>query len=578
MRNRQPGNNLSVRAISGSHVVVLAWDLKQDKFDTKDLLGFAIERTEFQGNTVLERYFLRGIKRFEDKDKGLPPGTPVPTSEHPVQSFQWGDYTANPSRKYNYRIVPATGSPKALTLRDDLAVSADIETEPLYGSVHSIFFNRGVAGSQAYAREFPNPKPPTADPLSPQMAWLSRGLYEALIEFIGRAKDNTYGLRAALYEFHYNPVGEAFKAALKDRKVDVKILYDEPNYGEANLKMINDCDLSEVCAPRKSGGAQKHNKFIVLLKDGLPVEVWTGSTNISDGGIFGHSNVGHIVHNSDVAGQYLSYWDALCNPVNTMPSAAKPLSLTRTDPATSDLRTRNNSVIPTPSGNPAANSITALFSPRDPGTLQWYANLMSKANQIVCFTVAFTLAKNFEPFLETDSDVLRYVLSDKNLVQGDLITRDRDVIYAAGEIFAKGSLPDFLAEKLTGLNNNLYIHDKYMLIDPLSIDPTIITGSANFSGASQESNDENMLVIRSDRRVADIYFGEFMRIFDHLYARYLSKKIEEEQKSNANKKKDKKSSGGYLFPNSTWVAAHFGTGPKSRRRQYFHGEWIPEPV
>ena len=117
-----------------------------------------------------------------------------------------------------------------------------------------------------------------------------------------------------------------------------------------------------------------------------------------------------------------------------------------------------------------------------------------------------------------------------------------------------------------------------MLIDPLSIDPTIITGSANFSGASQESNDENMLVIRSDRRVADIYFGEFMRIFDHLYARYLSKKIEEEQKSNANKKKDKKSSGGYLFPNSTWVAAHFGTGPKSRRRQYFHGEWIPEPV
>jgi len=27
-----------------------------------------------------------------------------------------------------------------------------------------------------------------------------------------------------------------------------------------------------------------------------------------------------------------------------------------------------------------------------------------------------------------------------------------------------------------------------------------------------------MLIIRSDLRVADIYFGEFMRLFEHLYA------------------------------------------------------------
>ena len=34
-----------------------------------------------------------------------------------------------------------------------------------------------------------------------------------------------------------------------------------------------------------------------------------------------------------------------------------------------------------------------------------------------------------------------------------------------------------------------------------------------------------MLVIRGNRRVADIYFGEFMRIFDHLYARYIVGKM-----------------------------------------------------
>src|SRR5690349_20351602 len=173
MRNTHSGSALSVRAIAGTHVVAHAWDLKRNRMDTSKLLGFAVERTEFKTlarQTVVGRYFLRGIKRFEDKDKGLPPGTPVPTSEHPIQSFQWGDYTAQPSTAYTYRVVPVTGLPKALN-----------------GSVHSIFFNRGAAGSQAYAREFPHPTPHTADPAAPQNPWLSRGLYEALVAFIGRA-------------------------------------------------------------------------------------------------------------------------------------------------------------------------------------------------------------------------------------------------------------------------------------------------------------------------------------------------------------------------------------------------------
>jgi len=58
-----------------------------------------------------------------------------------------------------------------------------------------------------------------------------------------------------------------------------------------------------------------------------------------------------------------------------------------------------------------------------------------------------------------------------------------------------------------------------MLIDPLSDEPTVITGSANFSEPSTDENDENMLVISGDKRVADIYLGEFMRVFTHFYFR-----------------------------------------------------------
>jgi phosphatidylserine/phosphatidylglycerophosphate/cardiolipin synthase-like enzyme len=64
-----------------------------------------------------------------------------------------------------------------------------------------------------------------------------------------------------------------------------------------------------------------------------------------------------------------------------------------------------------------------------------------------------------------------------------------------------------------------YVHSKFLLMDPLGEDPVVVTGSANFSAPSTNANDENMLVIRGDQRVADIYFTEFNRLFNHYYFR-----------------------------------------------------------
>ena len=61
----------------------------------------------------------------------------------------------------------------------------------------------------------------------------------------------------------------------------------------------------------------------------------------------------------------------------------------------------------------------------------------------------------------------------------------------------------------------MYVHTKYMLADPLGPEPVVVVGSANFSGRVDDRNDENMLVIRGNAAVADIYLGEFMRLFSH---------------------------------------------------------------
>jgi hypothetical protein len=119
MRVIVKGSELEAAAYAGTYVVVLAWDTLDGKMPLRtDLLGYAIERAEFDvaGNEV-ERYWMRGIKRFKERDKGLPPGTPVSTAEHPIQSFLWADYTAKAGSHYRFGIVPLHGTVRIRTRR-----------------------------------------------------------------------------------------------------------------------------------------------------------------------------------------------------------------------------------------------------------------------------------------------------------------------------------------------------------------------------------------------------------------------------------------------------------------------------
>jgi len=60
----------------------------------------------------------------------------------------------------------------------------------------------------------------------------------------------------------------------------------------------------------------------------------------------------------------------------------------------------------------------------------------------------------------------------------------------------------------------------------------VVTGSANFSAASTNSNDENMLIIRGSRRAADIYFTEFNRLFNHYYFRAVHEDVQGTQRQS----------------------------------------------
>ena len=106
---RKVSGRVTVRAISGTHVVFLAFNMKES--DANGLMGFAIQRTDL---TEDETIWLRGNKTFAS----IRPSTGIEDAsshEHPFQAFQWADYSAKPGYRYRYRVIPMYGSPGALT-------------------------------------------------------------------------------------------------------------------------------------------------------------------------------------------------------------------------------------------------------------------------------------------------------------------------------------------------------------------------------------------------------------------------------------------------------------------------------
>lgn len=378
MRMVQNSGALTVQAIAGTHVVLFGMSV--DEQATNGLLGFSIERSEAGGEArPLDNFLL-----FKQNDKGK--ASDHSSETNPFQAFVWGDYSAEPDTDYSYRIACRYGSPESLT-DGDIAKLA-VRTESTSSGEHAVFFNRGAAASQAYATKFPElaGKRPQGEAA---WTWLSRGLKEGLLAFIAQADGPQWSLRAAVYEFEYDPVLKAFAKAAQ-AGADVKIVWDdvdnstpatakqkakEAEPAVKNAAAIKQAGIEALCIARTHTTQIPHNKFIVLLKNDVPQQVWTGSTNITDAGIFGQSNVGHIVRSPDVAADYLGYWQELSG--DPEPPPLKEWTVADAKPP----RHTPEELLHSADPRPLAGSIGSVFSPRSSNdALAWYGKLMEGAS------------------------------------------------------------------------------------------------------------------------------------------------------------------------------------------------------
>ena len=152
------------------------------------------------------------------------------TFDHPVQSFVWDDFTAKPDREYEYCLPPAQGQARRTSTARAPPIAIRVQHRAaLQRRQHDVFFNRGVASSQAYAREFEQQEARSDQPIRAKrkeaLAVAEPRPGRGALQVHRPGEDGRHAARAASTSSATRRSADALKAAI-DRGVDVRLIID----------------------------------------------------------------------------------------------------------------------------------------------------------------------------------------------------------------------------------------------------------------------------------------------------------------------------------------------------------------
>jgi len=496
-----------VKAYAGTNGVLLAMDLAEAR--KPNFLGFAIEQNESAKGW---RWLLNSLT-FPGQAHTIPQWGATPSNIAPFQKFRWADYSIEPGTACKYRVHLAYSDQPTL----GEALEIDVCTDDGRPQDHRVCFNRAVAASQSFGRQFhelderlkEQKALPVEDWPARPRKWLENGLLEAILRFIGRATSAKWALDIAIYEYELKSIVDAVNEAHM-RGVDVRVLYHAKAGDEQTA--INASNLKKIPAASKRGRVTSkifHDKFIVLSRIDAagrraPQAVLCGSTNFTENGVYRQANVVHVTDDKAVAARYLELFGVIwADPENVA--------------ATRKWITANNPM-------DRAQPLFVGFSPRTgKGDLAEFVRIISAADKDVLFATAFKLPEDIlDALLGSPNDpVLRYgIQNTASRITG--FHADRTAEFTAPALLSSG-LEGWVKEGLRGQRGNLLIHTKAVVANFTTNDPVIISGSHNFSVPASNGNDENYLIIRGNTDLADRYGLEILRFYEHYRFRYYAK-------------------------------------------------------
>lgn len=507
--------------------------------------GFAIERKLTRpGQHNEEREFLPNRTGFAGEP--LPPdpdgrGVQKPSTEWPFQRFSWTDHSANAGDTVSYRIVPIVRNAAGKLEPNEIEASPFSVPATLgqvvQGSKFRPFFNRGFVISQFMARylkqnnlTLPQFKKQIGKPAGKGAEhtirnFLSGALRTEILGLLGDAAKNKTEIYAALFELSDDELVAALaKLGKKAHVVLANGSITKKKTETSEEARARDENQKARAALKKAGvdvqpvnrfispGALGHNKFLVAVDGHGAARVWTGSTNWAPTGLCTQVNNGLLIDDRAVAKIYLDQWHLLRNAKSAFPddlvaSNSKPhaagkatIWFSRTKKQV-DLAALNAEVAKAKQG-----ILFLMFMPGATGVLGTVARRAHEPQLWVRGVVS-----------ELPNGINDDSKADVHLIDGSHSTQlHLDIIQPEG---VKMSMAAFAAEvthkQFLSQIGHAIIHSKVLVIDPFGDDPVVITGSHNFSASASSKNDENFIIVRGDKSLAEAYAVNIEGAYQH---------------------------------------------------------------
>jgi phosphatidylserine/phosphatidylglycerophosphate/cardiolipin synthase-like enzyme len=299
-------------------------------------------------------------------------------------------------------------------------------------------------------------------------------------ELVARIATATQTIDVAMYSSGETAIRDALKAAAA-RGVRVRYIADK----SALNAIWADTTTLGFKFEKSTNPDLMHNKFFIF-DAGSVDKAWlsSGSMNNSTGQLYSDPNNMIMIQDQALARVYTVEFEEMWGSTTALPNAANA----KYGPNKSR-NTPKNVIIG------SGKNVEVYFSPTD-GTTAAIVGEIDNANTDLQFALLIHTAN------ETGTAIFnakRRNISIRGLVDKDTATTGDEYSYL---------LRNGVSLRL--YNDGTIFHHKYCIVDatnPAS-NPTLLTGSHNWSATAETKNDENLLVIH-DAAIANIYLQEF---------------------------------------------------------------------
>jgi hypothetical protein len=448
----------------------------------------------------------------------------------PIRRCLWTDHSLAATDEVSYRVTAMKAGANGGFSLDPAGVSGWTAPSAPSGDAGeglSAFFNRGTLMSQIVSRFVKGDvtegslrqfKSNLENPGFPARRYLSGEARHEILTFLAEADRRGSQIYAAIYEIDDRELVEALKpfgerghiligngSATKD--------WVASELSDAGFE-VRHRDLSH--AGRSSPSV--HNKFVVEVDSAAnkPVRVLTGSTNWTTTGLCTQLNNVLIIERPVIADRYFQQWGKLVAAGDSLPAALKASN-----------------------GKPTTDGELTLFFAATKNEAEFAPVLeLIKGAKQGCLFLMFTPGQS--PLL---SELLDRAQEDAIYVRG-VVSQVREsasgnIVEVGGEVVKSGAEPgtfhddillpagvtaedrpswaetEFNVREMMSAHIIAIVHSKVIVIDPFSEACAVVTGSHNFSDAASQKNDENLVIIKGNQKLAQAYAVHINGVYDH---------------------------------------------------------------